>query len=301
MPYIILALQTVEGHVYDTYEEATLAYDLLKYDKSNEKCLEEAYQLIEYFRMQNMSKAEARQFLLTALNSALESMDCAILTPKNDSVDDINEQLINNFLGKEYSYVRVDETVNKADQALYVDFLHSMNQPDLPSHILSLKENCLVRLLRNLNASKDMCNGTCLICRKFEKHVIIAQIAVGEDKGNFVFIPHIPLRPSDPKLYPIKFIRKQFPIRLCFALTINKAQGQTLDIVGIDLHEPVFSHGQIYVALSRATTSEKIKILIEPSDYEKNKLPYTKNIVFPEILAKEQSNEAIFIEDICDF
>ncbi|KAG5556067.1 hypothetical protein RHGRI_006626 [Rhododendron griersonianum] len=234
------------------------------------------------------------------LRQPLSMTDCAILTPKNDSVDIINEQLINNFPGKEYSYVSVDDTVNKADQALYVDFLHSVNPPGLPSHILSLKENCPVMLLRNLNASKGMCNGTRLICRKFEKHVIIAQIAVGEHKGDFVFIPRIPLRPSDPKLYPVEFTRKQFPIRLCFAMTINKAQGQTLDIVGIDLHEPVFSHGQLYVALSRATASEKIKILIGPSDYEKNTLPCTKNIVFPEILAEAQSNEAAIIEDICD-
>ncbi|KAG5558126.1 hypothetical protein RHGRI_008145 [Rhododendron griersonianum] len=53
------------------------------------------------------------------LNQPLSMTDCAILTPKNDSVDIINEQLINNFPGKEYSYVSVDETVNKADQALY--------------------------------------------------------------------------------------------------------------------------------------------------------------------------------------
>ncbi|KAG5566130.1 hypothetical protein RHGRI_001906 [Rhododendron griersonianum] len=57
-------------------------------------------------------------------NQSLSMIDCAILTPKNDLVDDINEQLINNFPGKEYLYVSVDETVNKADQALYVDFLH---------------------------------------------------------------------------------------------------------------------------------------------------------------------------------
>ncbi|XP_071719442.1 uncharacterized protein [Rutidosis leptorrhynchoides] len=52
---------------------------------------------------------------------------------------------------------------------------------------------------------------------------------------------------------------------LCFAMTINKAQGQTLDIVGVYLREPVFSHGQLYVALSRARASKDARVLIRPS------------------------------------
>jgi ATP-dependent exoDNAse (exonuclease V) alpha subunit len=62
-------------------------------------------------------------------------------------------------------------------------------------------------------------------------------------------------------MFPFKFKRKQFPIRLSFAMTINKAQGKTIPIVGVYLLEPVFSHGQLYVALSRATAKSNIKIL----------------------------------------
>jgi ATP-dependent exoDNAse (exonuclease V) alpha subunit len=62
-------------------------------------------------------------------------------------------------------------------------------------------------------------------------------------------------------MFPFKFKRKQFPIRLSFAMTINKAQGKTIPIVGVYLPEPVFSHGQLYVALSRATAKSNIKIL----------------------------------------
>uniref|UniRef100_A0A453AVV0 ATP-dependent DNA helicase n=2 Tax=Triticinae TaxID=1648030 RepID=A0A453AVV0_AEGTS len=71
-------------------------------------------------------------------------------------------------------------------------------------------------------------------------------------------------------MFPFKFKRKQFPVRLSFAMTINKAQGQTIPIVGVYLPNPVFSHGQLYVALSRATAKRNIKILIEKEKEKEN-------------------------------
>lgn len=43
-----------------------------------------------------------------------------------------------------------------------------------------------------------------------------------------------------------------FIFRLSFAMTINKAQGQTIPNVGIYLLEHVFSHGQLYVGIERS-------------------------------------------------
>ncbi|KAL7165196.1 hypothetical protein ACSBR2_040970 [Camellia fascicularis] len=73
-------------------------------------------------------------------------------------------------------------------------------------------------------------------------------------------------------------------------MTINKAQGQTLDTVGIYLPQPVFSHGQLYVALSRATTSTKVKVLTDVSDSNNEFPDATKNIVYHEILSLAQCN-----------
>ena len=70
--------------------------------------------------------------------------------------------------------------------------------------------------------------------------------------------------------------RLQFPIRLAFAMTVNKSQGQTFERIGLLLDEPIFSHGQFYVALSRTTTREGVKI--------NSKSKKVNNVVYPEVL-----------------
>nr|XP_027108912.1 uncharacterized protein LOC113728748 [Coffea arabica] len=90
---------------------------------------------------------------------------------------------------------------------------------------------------------------------------------------------------SDTNIYIVPFKRTQFPVRLCFAMTINKAQGQTLDFVGLYLKEPVFGHGQLYVALSRAKTVNDVRVLVRPSPDEQTDTVSTRNIVYNEVIS----------------
>ncbi|XP_029639667.1 uncharacterized protein LOC115214776 [Octopus sinensis] len=78
-------------------------------------------------------------------------------------------------------------------------------------------------------------------------HVFEAQIITEHDKNDTVFILKIPLKPTDCS-YPMQ--RLQFPLKFSFAMTINKTQGQSLKVVGLDLRTSCFSHGQFYVGCS---------------------------------------------------
>lgn len=89
---------------------------------------------------------------------------------------------------------------------------------------------------------------------------------------------------SQDEKIPVQLKKTQFPLRLCFAMTINKAQSQTLDFVGIYLREPIFSHGQLYVALSRTKSSKYVKILIRPPTADNNDDHSTYNVVYNEII-----------------
>nr|XP_027118421.1 uncharacterized protein LOC113735625 [Coffea arabica] len=216
-------------------------------------------------------------------NSAM--INRVILSTTNDIVHEVNQTLIQKFPGEEIKYISFDQTIDPTKQADHGDFLNTIHPPGLPPHELILKQNCPVILLRNLNPAQGLCNGTRLICLHFNKNVIHAQISVGIHSGKQVFIPRIPLHSSNDESYPIPFKRTQFPISLCFAMTINKAQGQTLDFVGLYLKEPVFSHGQLYVALSRAKTADNVKILLRPVASDSLSHNSTRNVVYQEILA----------------
>jgi hypothetical protein len=85
-----------------------------------------------------------------------------------------------------------------------------------------------------------------------------AEISVGQFKGEKLLIPRIPLIPTD---LPFTFRRLQFPVRLCFAMTINKSQGQTFKVIGVDIREPCFTHGLLYVAASRRGSGKDLTFL----------------------------------------
>lgn len=135
-------------------------------------------------------------------------------------------------------------------------------------------------LLRNLDQVEGLCNGTRLIVTRMANHVIEAKIISGKNVGNLTYIPRMSMSPSQSP-WPFKLIRRQFPIIVSYAMTINKSQGQTLDSVGLYLPRSVFSHGQLYVTFSKVRTKAGLKILIH--DLEKKPLSNTTNVVYKEV------------------
>ncbi|XP_072398075.1 ATP-dependent DNA helicase PIF6-like [Diabrotica undecimpunctata] len=168
----------------------------------------------------------------------------AILAAKNVDVDEINFQIQQLLPGDLMFFISIDTVVDENE---------SIGSP--------------IILLRNLNPPQ-LCNGTRLVIKKISGNILEATILAGKFKGKVVLLPRIPMIPSDST---ISFKRLQFPIRLAFAVSINKSQGQTMSICGLDLENPCFSHGQLYVACSRVEKPSNLFVLA------KDRL--TKNIV----------------------
>ena len=145
-----------------------------------------------------------------------------------------------------HTYTAINSVVDEEQSVQFpVEFLNSIEVSGLPPHVLDLKCGMPVMLLRSIKPPELM-NGTRCIIHNCNRHFVEVVIAAGIYSGQHHSIPRIPLRPSDT-MFPFQFERKQFPLRPCFAMTINKTQGQTLKVIGLDLRQPIFAHGMLYV------------------------------------------------------
>ena len=207
----------------------------------------------------------------------------AILTTTNEMVDRINDICLDEMPGEKIILASGDSTVDPNDATHYqVEYINTLQASGLPSHKLTLKKNAVVMLLRNLNISGGLCNGTRLIIQDvINERLIRAIIATGECKGKTVLIPKIITQPADDTYFGFEWQRLQFPIRLAFSFTIHKSQGQTLSKVAVWLQEPCFGHGQFYVAASRVGNPNEKFFLPK----EKNQSSFTThNVVYQELL-----------------
>lgn len=205
----------------------------------------------------------------------------------------MNDEICEGFPGTLFTFYSSDNIIddNEAVVDNYpIEFLNELTPSGCPPHKLKLKEGTIVMLLRNLNVRTGLCNGTRCLIRKLHQHFIDVEIISGNGRRTCerTFIPRIDFIPIDIDL-PFGFKRRQYPLRIAYAVTINKSQGQTYDCVGIYLRDTVFTHGQLYVAFSRAKQRNSVFILIQPTLSQGRRVPqsnviYTKNIVFREAL-----------------
>ncbi|XP_073290128.1 uncharacterized protein [Primulina huaijiensis] len=210
--------------------------------------------------------------MINYVNDENYMVDRAIITPKNVDVDKINRILILKFPGEEKDYTFQDE------------FLNSLSPSGLPPHKIVLKIGRHVILLRNVASELGLCNGTRLICRSLHKNFIDADIITGPHKGTRFFLHRMPLKSEDNFGLQFELTRQQFPIRLSFALTIKKSQGQTITNINIFLCNHVFSRGQLYVALSIGVSQNSTKILVKDRNLERQYGVFTRNVIFKDVL-----------------
>lgn len=210
------------------------------------------------------------------------------MCPTISVVDEVNDFITAMVPGELREYLSADKIAPCSEQIpdieeLYpVEFLNSIVVHNYPHHCLKLKVGVPVVLLRNLNQSQGLCNGTRLLITKLGDYVFEGTGLTSFSVGQSMCVPCIVLNATCPK-WPFVMQRRQFPVRVCYAMTINKSQGQTLGRVGIYLRNPVFTHGQLYVAVSRVKSPVRLRVLIEEDDGSCSCM--TKNFVYKEVLA----------------
>ncbi|KAL3110874.1 hypothetical protein niasHT_014811 [Heterodera trifolii] len=216
----------------------------------------------------------------------------AILCPTNNDVQHINEVALGRMSGCGREFLSIDEPLEPNDEMhnFRTDFnmeaVHNEMPSGMPPHKLTIKVGTPVMLIRNLDVTQGLCNGTRLQVMRTSENNLFCRILTGPRAGaqNIIAIPQIQFEYGRARHHRgLRFRRLQFPVRLCFAMTINKAQGQTLQRMALVLNgRQCFSHGQVYVAMSRVTQMDGIRVYAPfcKSGYETR----IENVVYHELL-----------------
>ena len=182
----------------------------------------------------------------------------AILCPRNETVRDINEYIMDQIQGEEKTYLSCDTvckatTFNAETELLYpTEFLNSLPFPGIPNHELKLKVGIPVMLLRYINQSVGLCNGTRMTIFKLVEDSSKHTYNNWNTCGRKSYIANIVISPTKSTL-PFVLKRRKYHILVCFAMTINKSMGQSLNTIGLYLHEQVLTRGWLCIAFSRVT------------------------------------------------
>ncbi|KAL1327298.1 hypothetical protein AAHE18_13G291500 [Arachis hypogaea] len=192
-----------------------------------------------------------------------------ILAPTLDIVEEVNNHLMAIIPGGEKLYLSsdsicMDDGNMESQLDIYSpELLNSINCSSLPPHKLILKVGVPVMLLRNIDKSSGLCNGTRLQVRKLENHVIEYEVLTGNNVGHIALIPRMNMVPTNETV---------------------ASQGQTLSHVGLYLSKPVFTHDQLYVALSRVKSKRGLKVLL--MIHVRMSPNSTINVVYREVFEK---------------
>ena len=174
-----------------------------------------------------------------------------ILSSRNDTVNIINEESLERVHVEEHVFQGIDTVIGEEHQAqVQHEWLNRVEVSGLLQYRLKLKIGAVITLLRNLDIPNKHCNGTRYKITNMTCRLIVVMPLDSIHGENEINIPRVLMCTKEGD-FPWTIKRLQFPVRLAFAITFNRAKGQTLEKVGLMLPRSLWCHGQFYVGVSR--------------------------------------------------
>jgi hypothetical protein len=214
----------------------------------------------------------------------------AVVTTHNTSVEELNSIMLSKLhapLKTMYSEDRMEEEEQYSRTSFsHVDFFNKLtvNPASIPPHALEIKVGAMAMLMRNLSKKDKLMNGTRIVIQDIHKYSIIVRTCCD---GKLHALSRILFR-IQCKRSNTSVLRRQFPIRLAYAMTVHKCQGQTLDRVVLDMRQQPFSHGILYVACGRVRNAESLIALVDSAvmttGEQADLRALVTNLVWPELL-----------------
>jgi hypothetical protein len=220
-----------------------------------------------------------------------DALSVCVLAPTNVIVDVWNKriQVLNTNIGHDLlsydQFLEVDDKHKILTSMLSTEVLHRYGDANSPPHTLHLKFGDICILLRHVDIGQGFCNNSRVKIIAISRYRISIQTLRPPYSvamlPRFRFTVHLPFGKG------YKLTRTQFPLRLAYALTANRSQGQEFNRVLVDVSSQFFSHGQLYVAMSRVHDANDLAFFTSTANNtndESTKCICTTNVVYDELL-----------------
>jgi hypothetical protein len=220
----------------------------------------------------------------------------------NDYIQGYNPSELITLYSTDY-FAEVDDDNGNLNNLLTHKVSDALSNSQIPQHCLKLKINDICLIMRPMKVFDLATNERVRIHKITNKIVTIETLDSNRRK---ICIPRIRFNYLPTENTSYKMVRIQFPLRLCYAMTINKSQGQSLDQVLLDITEDSFSHGQTYVAWSRVRSFDALRLIVNEKnliEIDGKSIPIILNYLYPSVILKPPltTNVLLPINDVIDY
>jgi hypothetical protein len=175
-----------------------------------------------------------------------------VLTLTLDDADIINDHCISAMGGRDREAFASDTFLHCRQPDMYPrEIVSGMRMTGAPPSVLKLKLGARYMIIKNM--MKTVFNGVrCQVVAFAGSKCVFVKLISGPGTGTTILLPAcvFMIHPDQSGL-PFSIRRRQLPLIIAYAVTVHKAQGQTLSTVGLYITTAIFTHGQLYTALSR--------------------------------------------------